>query len=510
MSTQQNFDVCVIGAGPGGYVAAIRAAQLGKKTCVIEREFLGGVCLNVGCIPSKAMISASHFLERLRHDAPEMGIEIKSGGKSAEINLNMKKLVGWKQSVSDRMSSGVSQLLKGNAVTVIRGEAEFVSPNELKVSASRPGETNGKTNGAGEVTMVTAKNFVIATGSRPIEIPGFQIDEKNVLSSTGALALDEIPKSLVVIGGGYIGLEIGSYLRKLGSEVTVLEAGSALLNGVADRECVQIVERKLKKSGVNVIFGAKAKAYKKMGDKKDSSYSVEYELSGKTEKIECDKILLTVGRRPNSDQTGLKKVGVAIDERGFVKVNSQRRTNFAHIFAIGDIAGQPMLAHKASHEGVLVAEVIGGMNRAYDVKTVPAVVFTDPEIASVGLLESECAARGFNDLMISKFPFAANGRAVSLMETDGFVKIIADKKSHVVLGVHMVGPEVSNLISEAALAIEMGALLEDLALTIHPHPTLGEVVMEAAEATLGHAIHIIQKPLSRTETTNRPTTATRT
>ena len=502
MSSTQNFDVCVIGAGPGGYVAAIRAAQLGKKACVIEREYLGGVCLNVGCIPSKAMISASHFLEKLRNDAPEMGIEIKAGNKPADINVNMKKLVTWKQSVSDRMANGVSQLLKGNGVTVIRGDAEFSSMNELRVRTSGDGKS--------DVITVAAKNFVVATGSRPIEIPGFTIDEKNVLSSTGALALDEIPKRMVVIGGGYIGLEIGSYMKKLGSEVVVLEAGATLLNGVVDRECVQVVERKLKKNGVQVMFNAKAKSYKKSG----SQYEVEFESGkseqpGKVEKIKCDRILLTVGRRPNSDQTGLKKIGVLIDERGFVKVDAQRRTNLKHIFAIGDIAGQPMLAHKASHEGVLVAEVIGGVNRAYDVKTVPAVVFTDPEIASAGLLESECASRGYTELMINKFPFAANGRAVSLLETDGFIKIIADKKTHVVLGVHMVGPEVSNLISEAALAIEMGARVEDLALTIHPHPTLGEVMMEAAEATLGHAIHVIQKPLSRAESANGAT-ATRT
>lgn len=472
--SKQNFDVCVIGAGPGGYVAAIRAAQFGLSTCVIEREFLGGVCLNVGCIPSKAMISAAHFLTRVKHDAADMGIEIKG-----DVKVDMKKLVSWKQSVCDKMSGGVGQLLKGNNVTVVRGEANFKSPTELEVKSKD-----------GNVT-VTAKNFVIATGSRPIEIPGFSIDEVNVLSSTGALALQEVPKSMVAIGGGYIGLEISSYMQKLGTEVTVLEAGNALLNGVADRDCVQIVERKLKKGGVKVVSGAKAKGYKKIG----SQYEVTYDLNGKAEVIKCDKILLTVGRRPNGDQLNLKAAGVAVDEKGFVKVNAQRRTNVANIFAIGDIAGQPMLAHKASHEGVLVAEVIGGVNRAYDAKTVPAVVFTDPEIASVGLLEEECKAKGYTDLKIGKFPFGANGRAVSLMETDGFVKVIADAKTHIVLGIHMVGPEVSNLISEGALAIEMGARLEDLALTIHPHPTLGETVMEAAEAALGHAIHIIQKPL---------------
>lgn len=475
MSAKQNFDVCVIGAGPGGYVAAIRAAQTGKTVCIIERDALGGVCLNVGCIPSKAMISAAHLLHRIKHDAPEMGLEIKG-----DVKVDMKKLVTWKQSVCDKMSGGVGQLLKGNSVTIIRGEANFKSPTELEVK------------GAEGTVAVTAKNFIVATGSRPIEIPGFAIDETNVLSSTGALALSDLPRAVVVIGGGYIGLEIGSYLAKLGSEVTVLEAGSVLLNGVADRDCVQVVERKLKKNGVKVVPNAKAKSYKKNG----ATYEVTYELAGKTEVIKADRVLLTVGRRPNSDQLNLKAAGIALDEKGFIKVNAQRRTSVPHIFAIGDICGQPMLAHKASHEGVLVAEVIGGANRVYDAKTVPAVIFTDPEIASAGWLEEECKAKGHNDLKIGKFPFGANGRAVSIMETDGFVKIIADAKTNIVLGVHMVGPEVSNLISEAALAIEMGARLEDLALTIHPHPTLGETVMEAAEAALGHAIHIIQKPLN--------------
>lgn len=471
----KSFDVCVIGAGPGGYVAAIRCAQLGLKTAVIEREALGGVCLNVGCIPSKAMITAAHFLHRLEHQAPEMGFEI-----SGKAKVNMKKLVSWKQSVCDRMSGGVSQLLKGNQVEVLMGEAEFQDEKTLKVKSKNGSET------------VSAKNYILATGSRPIEIPGFSIDEKNVLSSTGALALDEVPKKLVVIGGGYIGLEISSYLAKLGSEVTVLEAMSSVLYGAADPECVQVVARKLKKTGVQVHLNAKAKSYKSSG----KGLEVTYELNGKSETLKADKILLTVGRKPNSDQMGLKKIGLKIDDKGFVITNAQRRTNHSHIFAIGDIAGQPMLAHKASHEGVLVAEVISGQNRAYDAKTVPAVIFVDPEIASAGWTEEQAKANGHTELKIGKFPFAANGRAVSMMETEGFVKMIADAKTHILLGVHIVGPEASNLISEAALAIEMGARLEDLALTIHPHPTLGETMMEAAEATLGHAIHVIQKPLS--------------
>lgn len=478
----KNFDVCVIGAGPGGYVAAIRSAQLGLKTVVIEREALGGVCLNVGCIPSKAMITAAHFLHRLEHQAPEMGFEI-----SGKPKVNMKKLVSWKQSVCDRMSGGVAQLLKGNQVEVISGEAEFKDEKTLKVVGKNVDD------------LIQAKHFIIATGSRPIEIPGFAIDEKNVLSSTGALALDEVPKKLAVIGGGYIGLEISSYLAKLGSEVTVLEANPALLSGAADPECVQVVARKLKKTGVQVHLKAKAKSYKASG----KSLELTYELNGKTETLKADKILLTVGRKPNSDQLGLKKIGIKIDERGFIATNAQRKTNLPNIYAIGDIAGQPMLAHKASHEGVMVAEIISGQNRAYDAKTVPAVIFVDPEIASAGWTEEEAKANGHKELKIGKFPFAANGRAVSMMETEGFIKMIADAETHVLLGVHIVGPEASNLISEAALAIEMGARLEDLALTIHPHPTLGETMMEAAEATLGHAIHVIQKPLS----SKKPATA---
>jgi dihydrolipoamide dehydrogenase len=476
----QNFDVVVIGAGPGGYVAAIRSAQLGLKTACIEREYLGGVCLNVGCIPSKAMISATHFLHKAQHDAETMGITFKG------INVDMKQLKKWKESVSAKMSGGVATLLKGNNVTVISGEAEFKSKTELTVKSKSGTET------------VTAKNFIIATGSRPIEIPGFKFDEKDILSSTGALALDEIPKSIVVIGGGYIGLEISGYLSKLGTKVTVVEATPAVLNNVVDPECAQVVSRKLTKQGVEILTNAKAKGQKKSGN----GYEVTIEVNGKEQTLKCDKVLVTVGRKPNSDQANLKAAGIQIDEKGFIKVDAQRRTSVPNIFAIGDIACQPMLAHKASHEGVLVAEIISGKNRVYDAKTVPAVVFTDPEISSAGLMESEARAKGYTDLKIGKFPFGANGRATSLMETDGFIKMIADGKTNILLGVHIVGPEASTLISEAALAIEMGARLEDLALTIHPHPTLGETMMEAAEATLGHAIHILQKPLTRAKEAN--------
>jgi len=468
----REFDVVVIGAGPGGYVAAIKAAQLGFKTAIIEREHLGGVCLNVGCIPSKAMITAGHFYHRARHDAAIMGFDIP------KISFDMKKLKGWKESVTSKMSSGVGQLLKGNQVTTIMGYAEWLSPDNLKVTSKAGAE------------IIKGKYFIVATGSRPIEIPGFAFDEELVLSSTEALNLDKLPKAMVVVGGGYIGLEIAGYLANLGTKVTVIEAGEQFLAGVVDPECAQVVTKKLIKKGVELITQAKAKGYKKFG----KIVKVQYEVSGQIKEIDVDKVLVTVGRKPNSDQMNFMLAGVQITEKGFIKIDTQCRTTQKHIFAIGDIAGQPMLAHKASYEGVLVAEVIKGVNRAYDAKSVPSVVFTDPEIAGAGMLEAEAKAKGY-ELLVGKFPFAANGRAVSMMETEGFVKMVADKKTHVLLGVQIVGPEASNLISEAGLAIEMGARLEDLALTIHPHPTLGETMMEAAEATLGHAIHIIQKPL---------------
>lgn len=459
------YDVCVIGAGPGGYVAAIRAGQLGLKTAVIEREYMGGVCLNVGCIPSKAMISAAKFFDQTKNGhGSSMGINVGS------VSVDMPKLKTWKESVSAKMAGGVEQLLKGNGVEIIRGEAEFKDVKTLTVNGN----------------IVEADNYIIATGSRPIELPAFKYDEETVMSSTGALDLENLPKKLVVIGGGYIGLEISFYLQKLGTEVVVLEAGDKLLGGICDNEVHKQLERSVKKAGIKVHYKAFAQSWKKFG----KGAEVTAEVNGKEETFKADKILVTVGRKPNSDQMNLKEIGLEIDDRGFVTVDAQRRTNLPGIWCIGDLACQPMLAHKASHEGVLVAEVISGQNRVFDAKTVPAVIFTSPEIASVGVTEEEAKASG-RKYITGKFPFGANGKAVSLQETDGFVKMIADKDTHALMGVHIIGPQASNLISEAALAMEMGASLEDLALTIHPHPTLGETLMECAEVTLGHGIHVM-------------------
>ncbi len=474
---KRSYDVCVIGGGPGGYVAAIRSAQLGFKTAVIERAALGGVCLNVGCIPSKAMITASHFFHRIHSDAQVMGIN------TGKVSVNFKQLNAWKESVCDKMSGGVKQLLGANKVDVIKGTADFHSKNEIVVET----ESNNK-------ETISSKYFILATGSRPIEIPNFVFDEKDVLSSTGALALKEKPQSIVIIGGGYIGLEIGGYLAKFGSKVTVLEATDKLLSGVVEKDMMGPILKHLKNLDVKVVTEAQAQSWKKKG----SGLEVTAKVKGSVETYKAEKVLVTVGRKPNSDQISLKKIGVAVNQQGFIETDSQRRSSISNIFAIGDIAGQPMLAHKASYEGVMVAEVISGSKRVYDAKTVPLVIFTDPEVSSVGWTEEKCKQKGYKDLKIGKFPFGANGRAVSMMEAEGFVKVIANGENNVVLGVHIVGPDASHLISEAALAIEMGATLEDLALTIHPHPTLSETIMESAEMALGHAIHTIQRPLKKT------------
>lgn len=472
---KEKFDVCIIGSGPGGYVCAIRAAQLGLKVAIVEKSAVGGVCLNVGCIPSKAMITAAHFLDRAQHDAPEMGFNI------SKITLDFKKLKSWKNSVCDKMSKGVNQLLSGNNVTLIKGEASFIDTKTLSVQVSKK-----------EKLSITAKNFVVATGSAPIEIPGFAIDEKNILSSTGALDLEKLPKSLVVVGGGYIGLEISSYLQKLGTKVSILEAGSELLKSVVDKDCVKVLQRSLKKAEIELNLNAFAKSFKKVGKNLEVSFSQE----GKLKKIQAEKVLLTVGRKPRVNEMNLQKIGLELADHGGLAVDAQCRTNISNIFAIGDIARTPLLAHKASYEGVVVAEVLAGKNSIYNPKVIPAVMFVSPEIASVGMSEEEALQSGY-EIKVGSFPFAANGRAVSLMETEGLVKIVSEKHTHTILGVHIVGPEASQLISEASIAIEMGARLEDFTKTIHPHPTLSEPIMEAAEASLGHAIHIIQKPLRK-------------
>ena len=471
--SEQRFDAVVIGAGPGGYPAAIRLGQLGVKTAIVEREYMGGVCLNVGCIPSKAVIHAAKTFEKIGH-ADAIGITV---GKPT---LDMGKLQSWKGGVVTKLTSGVRTLLKGNKVEIFDGSARLGKPgpdgHRITIETSKVAQT------------IIAQNVVLATGSRPFEIPGFKTDQQRILDSTGALALAQVPGRMVVIGGGYIGLELGMVYAKFGTKVTVVEALPSILASM-DKDCTQVVARKLKKMGVEVMLKAKAKSWEDKGDR--AVLTVELD-GGQAATIDTDVILVSVGRRPNSEDLGLEAAGVALDKRGYVIADDHLRTNVGGIYAIGDLIGGMMLAHKATKEGEVVAEIIAGHKAAMDVRTIPAVVFTDPEIASAGLTDEEAKAKG-HEVKIGKFPFAALGRALSVNDTEGFAKVVIDAQTEEILGVHIVGNGASDLISEAALAIEMGAVAQDLNLTIHPHPTLSEAVREAAAAALGEAIHIINR-----------------
>jgi len=446
-------------------VAAIRLGQLGKETILVEKDSLGGVCLNIGCIPSKALIRVAKLKKRLEA-ADQIGVEV-SGFK-----VDLPKVQAWKQSVVNKLTSGVEYLCKSHNVKIVKGEGKFKGPHELEVKT-----------GTGVETIET-KDTVIATGSRPFELPTFRFDGTRIITSTEALALQEVPKNFVVIGGGVTGLEMGTMYAELGSKVTVIEMLDQLLPGT-DIELVRIVERSFRRLGIDYHVKSKANSYR------DGKVYATLE-DGKEASFEADKVLVTVGRRPNSDLIGLEKTGVKTDAHGFIQVDKKMRTNVPNVYAIGDVIGQPMLAHKASKEGVVAAEVIAGMNSEADFRAIPGVIFTDPEIATVGLTEAQAKERGF-DPIVGKFPFTALGRALLAGETEGFTKIVADRSSDLILGVHIVGAEASDMISEGALAIEMGATLEDLALTVHPHPTLPESIMEAAEAAKGKAIHILQK-----------------
>lgn len=461
----QKTEAVVLGGGPGGYVAAIRLGQLGKETTLIEKDQLGGVCLNVGCIPSKALIRVAKLKKRLEA-AQQIGLEVSG------LKIDFAKVQAWKQSVVDKLTSGVDYLCKGNNVKVIKGVGTFKGPKELEVETATGTEP------------FEIKDVVIATGSRPFELPSLKFDGTHIISSTEALALQEIPKNFVVIGGGVTGLEVGTMYAQLGSKVTIIEMLEQLLPGT-DIDLVRIVERSLRKLGVDYHVKSKAKEFR--GGKVYATLEDSKEAT-----FDADKVLVTVGRRPNSDQIGLGATGVKTDTQGYIQVNKKMQTNVPGIYAIGDVVGPPMLAHKASKEGVVAAEAIAGMNSEADFRAIAGVVFTDPEIATVGLTEAQAKEKGYNPI-VGKFPFTALGRALLAGETEGFAKIVADKSSDVVLGVHIVGAEASDIISEAALAIEMGATLEDIGFTIHPHPTLPESIMEASEAAKGKAIHILQK-----------------
>jgi dihydrolipoamide dehydrogenase len=460
-------ETLVIGAGPGGYVAAIRAAQLGQKVTIVEKGNLGGVCLNVGCIPSKALIAAGHRYETAKH-SEEMGI------KAENVTVDFSKVQEWKASVVKKLTGGVEGLLKGNKVEIVKGEAYFVDANTVRVMNENSAQT------------YKFKNAIIATGSRPIELPGFKYS-KRVINSTGALNLTEIPKKMVVIGGGYIGTELGTAYANFGTEIVILEAADEILAGF-EKQMSALVKRNLKKKGNVEIY---TKAFAKGVEEREDGVTVTFEVKGETKTVDADYVLVTVGRRPNTDELGLEQVGIEMTEKGLIKIDKQCRTNVPSIYAIGDIVEGPPLAHKASYEGKIAAEAISGHPSEIDYYAIPAVVFSEPELATVGYTEAQAKEEGI-EIVAAKFPFAANGRALSLNETDGFLKIITRKEDGLVIGAQIAGANASDMIAELGLAIEAGLTAEDIALTIHAHPTLGEIAMEAAEVALGTPIHIIK------------------
>jgi dihydrolipoamide dehydrogenase len=467
----KTYEVVVIGGGPGGYACAIRLGQLKLKTLCIEKEEVGGVCLNWGCVPSKALIAASHTYEKAKH-GDAMGL------MADNVRMDVNKMQDWKEGIVKKLTGGIRGLFRGNGVELLYGNAKLTGPKTVEV----------QTRDGGVETIEATKAIVIATGSSTVELGAFKFDGQQIIGAREGVSLRAVPKRLVVIGGGVIGLELGTVYHKLGSELTVLEATSGLLPGI-DPELTAVVEKKLTKQGAKILKNTKALSVDKQPD---GSLLVKVDLGeGKTDALACDVLLVAVGMRPNSAGIGLEAAGVTV-ERGFIPTDPLGKTNVPGIYAIGDVSGHPMLAHKASKEGEVVAEVIAGHKAAKDWVSIPAAVFTDPEIAIAGMTEQQARERG-HEVRIGKFPFSALGRAMAVIETDGFFKVVADAKTHELLGVHIVGAEASNLISEGALALEMHAFLEDLGLTIHPHPTLGEGMMEAAMNGLGHAIHIMNR-----------------
>jgi dihydrolipoamide dehydrogenase len=461
-----SFDVIVIGSGPGGYVCAIRAAQLGLKVaCVEKRATLGGTCLNIGCIPSKALLQSSENFHAVTHEFKEHGIEI-----TGDVRVDLARMMARKGEVVSANVRGVEFLFKKNKVTWLKGAGRIVAPDRVEVDG----------------TEYATENIVIASGSQSVALPGVEVDEKQIVSSTGGLELNEVPDRLVVIGGGYIGLELGSVWSRLGSEVTVVEFLDRIVPGM-DAEVARAFERVLGKQGLHFRLGTKVTAARKGNE--GVVLTLEPAKGGDAEEISADIVLLSIGRRPFVDGLGLTEAGVEQDERGRVKVDAHFATNVPGIWAIGDVIAGPMLAHKAEEEGVAVAEILAGQAGHVNYAAIPGVVYTWPEVASVGQTEDELKAQGVS-YTVGKFPFTANARARAMGDTDGFVKILADKTTDRVLGAHIIGPDAGTLIAELVTAIEFGASAEDVARICHAHPTLSEAVKEAALAVEGRALHI--------------------
>ncbi|MBX2838170.1 MAG: dihydrolipoyl dehydrogenase [Gammaproteobacteria bacterium] len=454
-----DYDVAVIGAGPGGYTAAFRASDLGLKVVLIERyPDLGGVCLNVGCIPSKALLHTAAVIDETK--------SMEAHGVSfGDPKIDVDKLRGFKESVIGQLTGGLAGLAKQRKVTVVHGLANFTGPHELEIKKTEQ--------------KISFKHAIIAAGSQSIKLPGFPYDDERLIDSTGALELADIPNRLLVIGGGIIGLEMGCVYAALGSQVTVVELSEGLMPG-CDKDLVRPLQKRLAKSFENIFLGSKVTSV----ESTNNGLVAHFEGGKAPASDTFDRVLLAIGRSPNGKSLGCEQAGVSVTDRGFIEVDSQQRTNAPHIFAIGDIVGQPMLAHKATHEGKVAAEVIAGMKSYFDAKTIPSVAYTDPEVAWMGLTETQAKDE---NIAYEKavFPWAASGRSLSIARNEGFTKLLYDPQSHQILGAGIVGTSAGELIGEAVLALEMGADIQDIALTIHPHPTLSETINFAAEVAEG-------------------------
>ena len=467
---EQQFDLVVIGAGPGGYEGAIRAAQLGMNVAVVEkRGALGGTCVTVGCIPSKALLQSSELYEETNHALADHGIKV------GKVDFDLAKMMARKDAVVNSNTSGVEFLFKKNKITWVKGAGKLAGNGKVAVALTDGGEQ-----------VLTAKNILIATGSDVTRLPGIEIDETQIVSSTGALTLPKVPKSMVVIGGGVIGLELGTVWRRLGAEVTVIEFLDRILPTM-DVDLGKNTQRVLQKQGMKFKLGAKVTAAKKA--KSGVTLTVEPAKGGAAEEIVADVVLVAIGRVPYTDGLGAREAGVALDERGRVKIDAHFQTNVPGIYAIGDVVAGAMLAHKASEEAIACVEMLAGQKPHVNYDAIPGIVYTWPEVAAVGKTEEELKAAGI-EYKVGKFPFSANGRARANGDTDGFVKILADAKTDKVLGCHILGPDAGNLIHEAVIAIEFGASSEDLARTCHGHPTLNEAVKEAALAVDKRTINL--------------------
>tara|TARA_B100001996_G_scaffold180992_1_gene138188 strand:+ start:1361 stop:2764 length:1404 start_codon:yes stop_codon:yes gene_type:complete len=465
---EDNFDVIIIGGGPGGYVCAIRAAQLGLKTaCVESRKTLGGTCLNIGCIPSKSLLNLSENYYKAKKNFSQQGIEI------SEIKLNIEKMMSNKNKTVQILTKGVEFLFKKNKVTHLKGKGVLFSPNDVVVYND------------GQKKSYKTKNIVIATGSEPVSLPDVKIDEKNIVSSTGALSFDKVPKKLTVIGGGYIGLEMGSVWSRLGSNVTVIEYLDYITPEM-DKEVSNEFQKILKKQGIEFKLNSKVNAVTNFKDKVVVDFIDN--KTNKKNKFECDKVLVSVGRKPYTEGLNLSKIGIKKDKKGRIEVDKKLQTSIKNIYAIGDVIKGPMLAHKAEEEGIAVAEILSGQSGHVNYDVIPGVIYTSPEVATVGKTEEQLKLENIT-YNVGKFPFMANSRAKVNNENEGFVKILANAKTDKVLGVHIIGPHCGDMIAEMALAMEFGASAEDIARTCHAHPTHTEAIKEAALDVDKRAIH---------------------